>query len=90
MRFDSDVVEVMVTGIEGVSTEAVTFQAIKLVKEDRPITKAGNRSLTTYYRSEQKKSVVKLFFDSSVDKTSGPKKEIELIKHGLADTTELS
>jgi hypothetical protein len=76
-------VEINVVGMENVTAEAGTFEAFKLVKEDRPQT-SWRRWVTTYYFSPATRSVVKMFYDVSVDTGIGMKREIELIKYGVA------
>jgi len=75
-------VEINVVGLENVTTEAGTFEAFKLVREDRPKT-SWSRQVTTYSFSRATRSVVKMFYDGSVDTGIGMKREIELIKYGV-------
>jgi len=74
-------VEINVEGLENVTTEAGTFEAFKLVKEDGPKT-SWRRWVTTYSFSRVTGSVVKMFLDVSGDTGIGRKREIELIKYG--------
>ena len=78
IEFGPRIAELKVAEIEPVTTDAGTFEAIKVVNEDRP---------KTSYRRQQNRSVVKMFFDSSVDTGRGPKRDIVLIQHGGAGAT---
>ena len=81
-RFLRRAVEINVVGLENVTTEAGTFEAFKLVKEDKPKT-SSRRRVTTYSFSRVTGSVVKMLYDASMGTGIGMKREIELIKYGV-------
>lgn len=73
--------EINVFGREPITTQAGIFQAFRLVKEDWYVPRY--RVVTTYYWSPQTRSVVKSFYDASVDRNgTGGKAEFELIGYG--------
>jgi hypothetical protein len=70
-------VEIVVAGIEEVTTPAGKFRAFKLTKDDR--SSGRDFWVTTYYYSPETKSVVRSFLDMSGAGTAG-KRDIELVK----------
>lgn len=80
--------EINVVAVETVTTQAGTFKAFKLVKEDWNVRRYG--VVTTYYWSPETRSVVKSFYDSSVDTNgTGGKAEFELLKRGVVGQAPL-
>ena len=89
IAFVQRIAELSIEGIESITTEAGTFEVLKIVKINRPTTDS-RRWISNFYYSPQTRSVIKWRWDTSVDTGRGVKMEALLIKHGGADATDLN
>jgi hypothetical protein len=73
-------VEINVTGIEQVTTQAGTFKAFKVRKENSRPGSKGQLWVTEHYWSSETNSVVKSFYDTTEGGGLGTIREVELVK----------